>query len=307
MVTNNYNIGQAISFQADIVPKYIIWIKGGIMNFDLEQLQNLMVTHGVNYGLKFISALLVFIIGKWLAGRIANVVAKVLENQKVDITLTKFLRNIIYYAILVAVLVAAAGQLGVNTASFLTIVGAAGLAIGLALKDSLSNFSSGVMLILFRPYRIGDVVTVGGETGKVEEVSIFNTILNTPDNQRKIIPNGSISNSTITNITANPTRRVDLVVGIGYDDDIKKAKDTLEMLVNEEERVLKNPATTIAVSELADSSVNLVVRPWVKTADYWDVFFALTEKIKVTFDQEGISFPYPQQDVHMFSSDNSTD
>ncbi len=273
------------------------------MNFDLENLQSLLVTHGVEYGLKFISALLVFIVGKWLAGKIAQIVAKILEKQKVDITLTKFLRNIIYYALLTTVVVAAAGQLGINTASFLTIVGAAGLAIGLALKDSLSNFSSGVMLILFRPFGIGDVVTVSGETGKVEEITIFNTILNTGDNQRKIIPNGAISNSTITNITANDTRRVDLVVGIGYDDDIRKAKETLATILENEELVLQEPSSTIAVAELADSSVNLVVRPWVKTEDYWDVLFSLTEKIKLTFDEEGISFPYPQQDVHMLSVD----
>ncbi len=273
------------------------------MNIDLEALQTLVVTQGVDYGLKFISALLVFIIGKWLAGRIAKLIAKILDRQQVDITLTKFLRNIIYYAILAAVVVAAAGQLGINTASFLTIIGAAGLAIGLALKDSLSNFSSGVMLILLRPFRVGDVVTVAGETGSVEEITIFNTVLNTGDNQRKIIPNGSISNSTITNITANATRRVDMVVGIGYDDDIRKAKDTLVALLDEEERVLCEPAPTVAVAELADSSVNLVVRPWVRTEDYWNVLFSLTEKIKLTFDEKEISFPYPQQEVHMFTAD----
>ncbi len=273
------------------------------MNIDLEALQTLVVTQGVDYGLKFISALLVFIIGKWLAGKIAKIIAKILDRQKVDITLTKFLRNIIYYAILAAVVVAAAGQLGINTASFLTIIGAAGLAIGLALKDSLSNFSSGVMLILLRPFRVGDVVTVAGETGSVEEITIFNTVLNTGDNQRKIIPNGSISNSTITNITANDTRRVDMVVGIGYDDDIRKAKDTLAALLDEEERVLREPAPTVAVAELADSSVNLVVRPWVRTEDYWNVLFSLTEKIKLTFDEKEISFPYPQQEVHMFTAD----
>ncbi len=272
-------------------------------NIDLEKWQNFMLNHGVEYGVKFISALFVFLIGKWLGRRIANVIVKILDRQKVDITLTKFLGNIIYYAILTAVVVAAAGQLGINTASFLTIVGAAGLAIGLALKDSLANFSSGVMLILMRPFSVGDVVTVGGETGKVEEITIFNTILNTGDNQKKFIPNGAISNSTITNITANDTRRVDLVIGIGYDDDIKKAKDTLLAIVEAEEGVLADPAPTIAVSALADSSVNLVLRPWVMTEDYWDVLFSLTEKIKVTFDEKGISFPYPQQDVHMFTEE----
>lgn len=269
------------------------------MEFDLVTIQSLVVT----YGLRVITAIILFVVGKWLAGKLTNIFAAIMEKQNVDITIVKFLKNILYYIILAAVIVAAAGQLGINTASFLTIIGAASLAIGLALKDSLANFSSGVMLILFRPFSVGDVVTVSGETGKVSEISIFNTILNTADNQRKIIPNGSISNSTITNITANPTRRIDLVVGIGYDDDIKDAKETLEKIVAAEERVLKEPAPTIAVSELGASSVDLVVRPWVKTEEYWDVFFKLTEEIKLTFDDKGISFPYPQTDVHLYKEE----
>lgn len=269
------------------------------MTFDLQTIQSLLVT----YGLKFITAVLLFVVGKWLAKKISVFLATVLERQEVDITLVKFLRNICYYIILAAVIVAAAGQLGINTASFLTIIGAASLAIGLALKDSLSNFSSGVMLILFRPFGVGDVVTVAGETGKVEEISIFNTILNTGDNQRKIIPNGSISNSTITNITANPTRRIDLVIGIGYDDDIRAAKEALEEIIAHDDRVLKDPSPTVVVSELADSAVNLVVRPWVKTDDYWAVYYKLIEEIKLTFDEKGISFPYPQSDVHLFNEE----
>lgn len=270
------------------------------MEFDLQVVQTLVVT----YGLKIITAILVFVVGKWLAKKITAILATILERQKVEITLVKFLQNICYYIILAAVIVAAAGQLGINTASFLTIIGAASLAIGLALKDSLANFSSGVMLILFRPFSVGDVVTVAGETGKVAEISIFNTILNTADNQRKIIPNGSVSNSTITNITANPTRRVDLVIGIGYDDDIRKARKKLEEIVGGNDKVLQDPAPTIAVSELGDSSVNLVVRPWVKTEDYWDVYFELTEDIKLTFDENKISFPFPQRDVHLYSEEN---
>lgn len=267
------------------------------MEIDVQTIQ----TYAVTYGIKIITALIIFIVGKWLARKITNIFAKIMEKQNVDETLIKFLSNISYYLILTAVLVAVAGQLGINTASFLTIIGAASLAIALALKDSLSNFSSGVMLILFRPFRVGDVVQVSGETGKVDEISVFNTILNTADNQRKIIPNSSILSSTITNITANDTRRVDMVVGIGYDDDIRKAKETLEEIVGADGRVLGDPAPTIAVAELGDSSVNLVVRPWVKTEDYWDVLFDLTEKIKLTFDERSISFPYPQQDVHMYS------
>lgn len=253
----------------------------------------------VSYGVKVLWALVIFIIGKWISRKITNIMVRVLDGRGVDVTLTTFLQGIVYYALLAAVIIAAAGQLGIKTTSFLAILGAASLAIGLALKDSLANFSSGVMLILFRPFKVGDVVTVGGETGKVQAVSVFSTILNTGDNQKKIIPNGAISNSTITNVTANPTRRIDMVIGIGYDDDIREAKETLEEILTNHPMVLKSPAPTIAVSELGASSVDLVVRPWVKTDDYWDALFELTEEIKLTFDEKSISFPFPQQDVHM--------
>ena len=269
------------------------------LNIDLEMvksLQPLLIT----YSWKIISALLVFLVGKWIARKITKILVRLLESRHIDTTLIGFLEGIVYYVLFITVLIAAAGQLGIKTTSFLAILGAASLAVGLALKDSLANFSSGVMLILFRPFKVGDVVTVGGETGKVEQISVFSTILNTPDNQRKIIPNGSIANSTITNITANPTRRIDLVVGIGYDDDIRKAKATLEEILAADSRVLRDPAPFVAVSELADSSVNLVVRPWVAKENYWDVYCALTETIKITFDEQGISFPYPQRDVHVF-------
>ena len=253
------------------------------------------------YSLKIVGAILVFLIGKWLARYIANLLGKLLRKNNVDETLSTFLGQIIYYAMFIMVLIAAAGQLGINTTSFLTIVGAAGLAIGLALKDSLSNFASGVMLILFRPFKVGDVVTAGGQTGKVESIAIFSTVITTPDNQMVIVPNSSITSDVITNVNAKPTRRIDMVIGIGYDDNIGEAKSVLEDLIKAESRILSDPAPTIAVSELADSSVNFVVRPWVKTADYWDVRFDLTEQIKLTFDEKGISFPYPQQDVHMFT------
>ena len=253
----------------------------------------------ISYGLKLVAAALVLVIGNWLAKKGAAFFVVIMERNDVDITLTKFLRNIIYYALLTAVVIAAAGQLGINTTSFLTVVGAAGLAIGLALKDSLANFSAGVMLIFFRPFKVGDWVTVAGETGAVEEITIFSTILTTADNQRKIMPNSTIASGTITNITANPTRRIDMVIGIGYDDDIKQAEKILREVVQKDPRVLTEPAVSIAVAELADSSVNFVVRPWVKTGDYWDVKFSLTEKIKLALDEAGISIPYPQQDVHM--------
>jgi small conductance mechanosensitive channel len=253
------------------------------------------------YSLKVVAAILILIVGKWLSQKVANVIAKLLEKNKVDVTLVGFLSNIIYYVLLIMVLIAAAGQLGINTTSFLTIVGAAGLAVGLALKDSLANFAAGVMLILFRPFKVNDVVNAGGVVGKVQSINIFNTIMTTPDNQKVIVPNNNITSGVITNITANDTRRVDLVVGISYSDNIKTAKDVLAEIVGNDSRVLKDPAPTIAVSELGDSSVNLVVRPWVKTGDYWDVFFSLTETIKTTFDEKGISIPFPQTDVHLFN------
>ncbi|MGB3212868.1 MAG: mechanosensitive ion channel domain-containing protein [Desulforhopalus sp.] len=269
------------------------------MNFDLEMLKS-MQPMLISYGLKISAALLIFLVGKWFSRKLTNVMVRLLQVRRIDMTLIGFLEGIVYYALFVTVVLAAAGQLGIKTTSFLAILGAASLAVGLALKDSLANFSSGVILILFRPFQVGDWVTVGGETGKVEQISVFSTILNTGDNQRKIIPNGTISNSTITNINANPTRRIELIIGIGYDDDIRKAKGTLEEILATESRILPEPAPLVAVSALAESSVNLVVRPWVATENYWDVYFSLTEKIKLTFDEREISFPYPQRDVHLF-------
>ena len=261
----------------------------------------------VTWGLRVVAAALIFIIGNWVAKRIAAFFVVVMNRNDVDVTLTKFLRNIVYYALLVAVIIAAAGQLGINTSSFLAVVGAAGLAIGLALKDSLSNFSAGVMLILFRPFKVGDAVTVAGETGSVEEITIFNTVLNTFDNQKKIIPNGIVASGTITNITANDTRRIDLVIGISYDDDIRKAEQVLHDVVKNEDLILADPEVSIAVAELADSSVNFVVRPWVKTPDYWKVRCSLIEKIKIALDEAGITIPYPQQDVYLHQVDAGGD
>ncbi|MFT5726555.1 MAG: small conductance mechanosensitive channel [Desulforhopalus sp.] len=268
---------------------------------DPEMIKNLQPIV-IAYAGKGFAALLIFLIGKLIARWVTNIMIRVMRSRNVDVTLITFLEGIIYYALLTSVIIAAAGQLGIKTTSFLAVLGAASLAIGLALKDSLSNFSSGMMLILFRPFRVGDVVTIGGETGTVEAISVFSTILNTGDNQKKIIPNGAISNATITNITANPTRRVDLVVGIGYDDDIRKAKETLEAIMAADDRILKDPAPLVAVSALGASSVDLVVRPWVNTGDYWKVYFSLNETIKLTFDEKGISFPFPQQDVHLIQA-----
>lgn len=254
------------------------------------------------YAFSLLMALLIFIIGKWIVNKIVAVFGKVLRKVKgVEETLIKFLENIVYYALMIVVLLTALGKLGVETTSFLAILGAAGLAIGLALKDSLSNFASGVMIILFKPFKVGDFVTAGGVTGSVTEVGIFNSVFTTGDNQKVIVPNGTITSGSIVNVNANDTRRVDLVVGISYDDDIKKTKDVLNEIIKSNDKVLMNKGVTVAVSELADSSVNFVVRVWVNTPNYWDVKFDLTEKIKITFDKEGISIPFPQQDVHHYN------
>lgn len=252
------------------------------------------------YSLNIIGALLIFIVGKWLARRISNLLARLLEKNNFDLALVSFLTHLTYYALVVLVVVAAAGRLGINTTSFLTVIGAAGLAVGLALKDSLSNFAAGVMIVLFRPFTIGDVVSTAGITAKVEKITIFNTHFCSPDNQLIIVPNNKIIADIITNINVKDTRRVDLTVGISYSDDMAETKEILARLAKEDSRILADPAPFIAVAELADSSVNLVFRPWVKTADYWDVRFDLTEKIKNRLDEAGISIPFPQQDVHLF-------
>jgi small conductance mechanosensitive channel len=254
----------------------------------------------VTNGPGVVLALLILIVGRWLAMWFASIGKKAMNRGGVEETLSRFLSKLIYYALLTAVLIAAADQVGINTTSFLAIMGAAGLAIGLALKDSLANFASGVMLILFRPFKVGDAVSAGGVTGKVQQIDIFSTIILTPDNQKIIVPNSSITSGVITNINAEPVRRIDLTVGIGYDDDIKQAKDTLEELVRADSRILDDPAPVIAVADLGASSVDIIVRPWVKTGDYWDVRLDLIEKIKFTFDNKGISFPYPQHDVHLY-------
>jgi small conductance mechanosensitive channel len=252
------------------------------------------------YSVNIIGAILIFIVGKWLARWITNLLSKLLKKKNVEPTLVNFLTSLFYYTLIVLVVVAAAGRLGINTTSFLTIIGAAGLAVGLALKDSLSNFAAGVMLVLFRPFAIGDVVSTAGITAKVEKITIFNTLFCSPDNQLIIVPNNKIISDIITNINAKDTRRIDLVVGISYSDDIAQTRNILKGLAEADSRILTDPAPTIAVAELADSSVNLVFRPWVKTGDYWDVRFDLTEKIKNSLDEAGISIPFPQQDVHLF-------
>ena len=236
----------------------------------------------------------------WIVARIVSrVTRRLLTRANVDSTLVTFVTSLTYIGMMAFVVIAAVGKLGVQTASFVAVIGAAGLAIGFALQGSLSNFAAGVMLILFRPFKVGDRVDAGGAAGVIVEVQMFATVFRTGDNKRIIVPNSIITGGSITNYSANDTRRIDMVFGIGYGDDISLAKQIIREILDAEERVLKDPEPQIAVSELADSSVNLVVRPWVKTADYGGVRFDVTERVKLAFDARGVSIPFPQRDVHV--------
>jgi small conductance mechanosensitive channel len=265
----------------------------------MDNIYELIKEWAALYGLKVIGAVAILVLGRIAVGILTGLVGRLMKRSKVDETLTKFVVSLTKIALMVFVVIAAISTLGVHTTSFVAVIGAAGLAIGFALQGSLSNFASGVMLIIFRPFKAGDFVEAGGSAGVIEAIHIFNTVIKTLDNKKVIIPNSKVTGDNIVNYSANDERRVDLVFGIGYDDDIRKAKQTLEQILADHERVLKDPVPTVAVSELADSSVNFVVRPWVKTEDYWSVYFDITEKVKLTFDEQGISIPYPQTDVHL--------
>ena len=262
----------------------------------------LFSTYVVPWAINIFFALVIFIVGRWLTHILVKLLRKALGRADMDEILINFVASIANAVLMLFVIIAALNQLGVNTTSLIALLGAAGLAIGLALQNSLQNFASGVMLIIFRPFKTGDFVEAGGTSGVVEHISIFTTIMRTGDNREVIVPNGAIYNGTITNYSARDTRRIDMVFGIGYGDDIRKAKQILQRLLDADERILKDPAPLIAVGELADSSVNFNVRPWVKSGDYWGVKFDFTEQVKLTFDAEGISIPYPQMDVHMDKS-----
>ena len=259
-----------------------------------------VTTLAIEWGVRVVSFLLVLMIGMWIAKMLKKGIVRVMEKKSVDPTLTKFLSALAYIALQAFVVVAALGKLNVQTASFVAVLGAAGLAVGLALQGSLSNFASGVLMIIFKPIQLGDFVEAGGATGAVEEISIFTTIINSPDNKRMIVPNSQVMGGVITNYNANGTRRVDLTAGISYSDDIDQAKAVLEGILEKDERVLKTPAPQVAVVEMADSSVNFVVRPWCSGDDYWDVYFDTNEAIKKALDEAGISIPFPQRDVHIY-------
>jgi len=251
------------------------------------------------FGLKILTAILIVVVGRWVARIIRRATEKLMTRSKVDVTLVTFVGNLIYVALLTFIILAALAQLGIQTTSFIAVIGAAGLAVGLALQGSLANFAAGVLMLIFRPFQAGDFIEGAGVAGVVEEIQIFTTQLRTVDNKTIIIPNAKITGDNITNYTKKEKRRVDLVIGVSYGDDIEKVKSVVADVLNGDERVLKDPPPTIAVLELGDSSVNFAVRPWVKTGDYWDVYFDTTERIKVRFDAEGICIPFPQRDVHL--------
>jgi small conductance mechanosensitive channel len=265
---------------------------------DKIDIQQLIETYVLPWGINIVMAFAIFIVGKFIVSMLVKFTKKVMTKAKVDTILVNFVASIINAILLLFVVIAALDQLGVETTSMIALIGAAGLAIGLALQGTLQNLASGVMLIIFRPFHDGDFIEVAGVSGVVEEIGIFTTTMRTGDNREIIIPNGEIFGGTITNYSKRATRRVDMVFGIGYDDDIKKAKDILNRILDEDERVLQDPAPLVAVAELADSSVNFNVRPWCATSEYWNVYFAIHEKVKLTFDAEGISIPYPQMDIH---------
>jgi len=253
----------------------------------------------LSYGPKVLMAVITLIIGLWIINKVVSVLGKALEARKTDQTLTPFLKSLIGTALKVLLLVSVASMVGIATTSFVAILGAAGLAIGLALQGSLSNFAGGVLILIFKPYKVGDLIDAQGEFGEVKEIQIFNTIIVTPDNKRVILPNGLVSNGIIKNVSAEGYLRVDTVVGISYGDNIKQAKDVIMNTLLEDPQVLKDPAPIVAVVELGDNSVNLCVRPYATVENYWDVYFNTYENVKNALDKEGISIPFPQRDVHM--------
>lgn len=253
----------------------------------------------IQYGVNIISALIILFIGNIIVKAVANSVSKVLEKKKMDRAVVEFIHGLVRYLLFVIVLIAALGRLGVQTASVVAVIGAAGLAVGLALQGSLSNFAAGVLIVAFRPFKSGDYVEIGGVAGSVDSIQIFQTILTTPDNKMVVVPNGSVIGSPITNYSRHATRRIDLMIGVSYNADLQKTKALLTKICESDERVLKEPGVQVGVHTLADSSVNFVVRPWVKTAEYWDVYFDLMQEIKEGLDKEGIEIPFPQMDVHM--------
>ena len=267
---------------------------------NMDQILLQMQTWLAEYGLKVVAAILIFVIGRWVARWLTRIMGRLMAKGNVDPTLARFAERGVFILLMVVVIMAALDRIGVQTTSLVAVLGAAGLAVGLALQGSLANFAAGVLIIMFRPFKIGDYIEAGGTAGIVEAISIFTTNLKTPDNRAVIVPNSAVTGGTITNYSANETRRLDMVFGVSYSDDLRLARSIIERVVTADPRVLQDPKPTIAVGELGASSVDFVVRPWVKGSDYWAVKFDLLEKIKVELEAGGCSIPFPQRDVHLF-------
>ena len=275
-------------------------------NLGVDEMQSLaekLIEWLTLYGLKALAAIAIFIIGRWIAMCLRGLLRRLMLKSHLEETLISFICNLSYDILIVFIIIAALGQLGIQTASFVAVLGAAGLAVGLALQGSLTNFAAGLLLIIFKPFKVGDYVEAGGIGGIVEEIGIFTTEFKSIDGKKIIVPNNKISADTITNYSAKPQRRLNVIASVSYSDDLDKVRNVLEKIIQEESRVLPDPKPMIVVAELGSSSINFAVRPWVKTADYWDVLFAMNETIKKRFDAEGISIPFPQQDVHLYHAD----
>ena len=269
----------------------------------MEDMINRLIEWGSTFGIKLIAALAILIVGRIVVKGIRKLILKVMDKRKVDNTISSFFSSLAYYTLWVFVILAALSQLGIQTTSFMAIIGAAGLAIGLALQGSLSNFASGFLIILFRPFKLGDFIEAGGVSGSVSKISVFTTEINSVDNKKIIVPNSQIMNGTIINYTAEKTRRVDLTFGVGYESDIGKVKEILNKIIKEHKLILKDPESFVRLGNLGDSSIDFTVRVWTKTEDYWTVYFDLTEKAKQEFDKNEISIPFPQMDIHMIKEE----
>jgi small conductance mechanosensitive channel len=265
----------------------------------IEKIQEMIAEKGIDVATGVLSAVAIFIVGRWVAKMVRGGVRKLMRKKNIDETLVLFVSNVLYVLIIAFVFIAAIKKVGVDTTAAIAVLGAAGLAVGFALQGSLGNFAAGLIMIIFRPFKVGDFIEAAGAKGTVEEIRIFTTRLKSPDNKIVIIPNAKVTGDNVVNYSAKEVRRVDLVVGVSYEDDLDKVRDVIKRVLSEDARILQEPAPTVAVLELADSSVNFAVRPWVKTADYWDVYFDTLEAVKKRLDSEGITIPFPQRDVHI--------
>jgi small conductance mechanosensitive channel len=265
----------------------------------LATVKDFLITKGTAFAIDLLAAILIFVVGRWLAKWISFLVGSAMAKAKVEQILVTFVQHMCYFGLLAFVIIAALDRVGIKLTAAIAVLGAAALAVAFALQGSLSNFAAGILMVIFKPFKVGDLVTVAGIQGTVQEIDILNTVLNSPDNVRIIIPNAQITGGTISNYSANATRRIDLVFGVSYGDDINKAKQVIESVLAADARILKNPAPMVAVSTLADSSVNFVCRPWVKPADYWDVYFDTTAKVKLALESNGLTIPFPQRDVNI--------